>query len=197
MITMEAIIIITMLFCSNRVMNLLTFPGIILRQIAHRYACDILGIPVYEICYFKPLEKISGYVVHEKVTNGYQSFVIIMVPFFINSIICTLMLFPCFLPFALNIPFVDEFESRSIINTLIYLLLIWIGFSAGYNALPNNIDIQDAQKSSKNPIYYSFLSFVEFIVIFLNIQFIGPMLKSMSANRIGLFLAYMFSKIIT
>jgi len=40
---------------------LVTFPGIILHEWAHKFFCDRTGVPVYKTCYFR-LGNPAGYV---------------------------------------------------------------------------------------------------------------------------------------
>ena len=48
----------------GKVVSILTFPGVILHEYAHKLACEYYGVPVYDVKYFSfKLDK-DGWVVH-------------------------------------------------------------------------------------------------------------------------------------
>ena len=44
--------------------SLVTFPGVVVHEAAHRFFCDVTDTPVYEVSYFRPRGKPAGYVIH-------------------------------------------------------------------------------------------------------------------------------------
>ncbi len=128
---------------------LLTFPGIIIHEIGHRFFCDILNIKVYEVMYFNLARDISGHVIHEITQNVHKQFLIAMGPLLINTFFCMLFTFPYSLP---NYWFGEQLEYSQFINAL-FLIMYWVGFSAGVHAFPSNIDLNSLEKTSKE--YYS------------------------------------------
>src|SRR3989339_1346123 len=149
------------IFIPGQIIYLLTFPGVILHEIAHRFVCDMLGVRVYHVCYFSLSKEASGYVMHENITSAFHVFLIAIAPLFINSIICMLLLFPFGFAKILDTTFIfEEFT----INNIIHYLVIWAGFSIGYHAMPSNVDMQRAPELTKGYTSYFFLSLAKFIV---------------------------------
>lgn len=65
---------------------LLTFPGVILHEWAHKSFCDYFRIPVFEVCYFRFGQRESGYVKHGEPKSFSQAFWISTAPLIINSL---------------------------------------------------------------------------------------------------------------
>ncbi len=125
---------------------LLTCPGIVIHEIAHRFFCDILGVKVYAICYFAfGSEDTVGCVLHEASTTMRQAFWISLGPLIINTLICALFTFPLMASQFL----VGDFMSRSTFPLLGYLFLAWIGFSAGAHAFPSDRDLSNVLETAK------------------------------------------------
>lgn len=112
--------------------SILTFPGVICHEIAHRFFCDICRVPVIDICYFR-FGNPAGYVVHSKPSNLRSAFLIAVGPLIINSLLCAIITFPASIPiFTLNV----ESPGFSL------GLLMWVGISIGMSSLPSNADIE-------------------------------------------------------
>lgn len=87
-----------MCFIPGALIAILTFPGIIVHEFAHKSFCQRVGVPVYEVCYFR-CGNPAGYVKHGPVQRYSQAFLIGVAPFIVNS----LLAFIIFL-FAVNLP---------------------------------------------------------------------------------------------
>lgn len=129
---------------SGKVVSMITFPGVIIHEISHRFFCDLAKIPVYEVRYFNlDAGKFAGYVSHGKVNDLKSSFLISIGPLIINSLLCMLLTMPLMFPMSI-------LKTETINPAL--LLLAWVGFSIGMHAFPSNEDMDGfryAVKESK------------------------------------------------
>ena len=112
--------------------TIFTFPGIVLRQIAHRFFCDLCGVPVYKVCYFRPANP-SGYLINGKVNSLGKAILISFGPLILSSFLCMIITFPFVLPtFVLH----SSFSNPSL------WILGWLGLSIGMHAFPNSHDLK-------------------------------------------------------
>lgn len=140
------------------VISLLTFPGVVVHEIAHRFFCDISRVPVRAVCYFR-FGNPAGYVIHDKTTNLKHSFLISVGPLILNSVLCVLLTFPYGARLALD---VVNYPAH-------VLLLTWVGLSIGMHAFPSNDDIQNFVEDMKEEkirglFYFTALVFKGLIV---------------------------------
>lgn len=105
-----------------------TFPGVIVHELAHLMFCKFFKLAVFDVCYFR-LGNPSGYVVHEVPKNPIQQIMIGIGPFLINTIIGALIS----LPAAIS---VLKFENGDIIE----YILIWLGVSIAMHSFPSTGD---------------------------------------------------------
>ena len=73
--------------------SLLTFPGVIVHELAHQIFCRLTNTAVLDVCYFR-LGNPSGYVLHEKPKNAGINILIGVGPFFLNSILGAIIALP-------------------------------------------------------------------------------------------------------
>lgn len=66
--------------------TLITFPGVIIHELAHAAFCKITGTQIFKICYFR-VGNPAGYVIHAVPTNLWKHILIAVGPFIINSAI--------------------------------------------------------------------------------------------------------------
>ena len=71
----------------------LTFPGVIIHELAHQIFCILCGLPVYEVKYFQ-LKNPSGYVVHQASDQPGKIFLTSTGPFLVNTVLGMLILLP-------------------------------------------------------------------------------------------------------
>src|SRR6478752_1138976 len=94
--------------------TLLTFPGVIVHELAHQLFCRLYKVPVFEVVYIR-MGNPAGYVLHEKPASKWHSIMISIGPFFVNTILGALIALPAALP-------VYSFENANIFHyVLIYL----------------------------------------------------------------------------
>ncbi len=116
-----------MFFIPGIVITFVTFPGVIVHELAHQLFCRLFKVPVFEVVYFQ-FKNPAGYVLHEPATKAYQTVFISIGPFFLNTLLGFLIAFPAVFQFA--------FDSA---NPLDYLLL-YLGVSIAMHAFPSTGD---------------------------------------------------------
>ena len=136
----------------------ITFPGVIVHEIAHRFFADRAKVPVYEICYFR-FGNPSGYVIHGEVKGLKNAFLISVGPFLINTGLCAVLTFAAVLPY-----YVLEVENIG----GVFMLLLWVGFSAGMHAFPSNQDMENLTHEVRDAQGQGLLSIVTkgFVILF-------------------------------
>jgi len=113
---------------------LLTFPGVILHEWAHKIFCDWSGITVYKVVYFR-IGNPAGYVTHQLPKQYNQIFWISVGPLVINSLVAILL---------------GYFASQTNLGSPLYYLLYWLAISAGMHAFPSDLDASYIFNESKN-----------------------------------------------
>lgn len=140
-----------MYFIPGSLISALTFPGVIVHEIAHRFFLDLAKIPVYDVRYFKfTTEEVPGYVEHGEIKSIKTNFFVSIAPLILNTLLCAILTYPAQIFF-----FVDSKEG----NAIIYGILMWLGISIGMHAFPSDTDMNtylEATKStrSKKPIVF-------------------------------------------
>jgi len=175
-------------FIPGELIALLTFPGVILHEISHRFFCDIYNIPVYAISYFSPLSKKAGHVIHGRTDNIYHKFLIAIGPLIINSIICMLLTFPFACSVYLHTTFVD-YVCPSL--SLPFAIMAWIGYSSGFNAIPSNQDMNGLVEKASSAFGKLILIAFTLIVALFNLPIIGFFLSLGFAVLISWLLPYL------
>lgn len=117
------------MFIPGVVIAAITFPGVVIHELAHQLFCRYFKIPVYQVCYFR-FGNPAGYVVHGQTDNWVHQVLIGAGPFFLNSILGALLA----LPSALR---VFEFSGAA---SILDGVLIWLGVSVAMHAIPSNSD---------------------------------------------------------
>jgi len=105
--------------------SIITFPGVIVHEIAHQFFCKVFRIAVLDVCYFR-FGNPAGYVIHEAPRIVYQHLLIGIGPFIINSLLGALIAAPSAIP-------VLRFE----VGTPLDYLLIWLGVSIAMHSFPS------------------------------------------------------------
>jgi hypothetical protein len=118
---------------------LITFPGIILHEWAHKFFCDRTRVPVIKTCYFR-FGNPAGYVIHGPVDNYGKAFLIATAPFLINTAFSIV-----FFVIAVILP----------LGVVAYILY-WLGIATGMHAFPSSQDANMlwscARESWHNPL---------------------------------------------
>lgn len=148
-----------MLFIPGFVVSLLSFPGVISHEYAHKLACEWRNIRVYDVVYFQ-LGSPAGFVRHQEPERQANAFWITTAPFFVNSLI------------ALNLglligTFYPDYTPRSGIPAYILLFLSWLAVSVGMHAFPSPSDARTLWRLTKRNWRSSVLGFLSVPVVFV------------------------------
>ena len=108
------------------IVSILTFPGIIVHEMAHQLFCRWQRVAVFDVCYFR-FGNPTGYVVHEIAPSAFKNLFISIGPFFVNTILGALIAFPAT---------VLKFESGNAVD----YFLIWLGISIAMHSFPSTGD---------------------------------------------------------
>ena len=116
------------MFIPGIVITILTFPGVIVHELAHQLFCRLYKVPVFEVVYFQAKNP-AGYVLHEGPDNKWHTIMISVGPFIVNTLLGGLIALPAALPFF-------EFDNPA----PIHYLLIYLGVSIAMHAFPSTGD---------------------------------------------------------
>jgi predicted small integral membrane protein len=109
--------------------SFITFPGVIVHELAHQIFCYLCGLKVIEVKYFQ-FKNPCGYVVHETTDHPGKVFLTSMGPFFVNTILGLLII----LPASIEVIAFKEYSNP------LNLVLAWLGFSILMHAFPSTGD---------------------------------------------------------
>lgn len=148
-----------MIFIPGVLVAVLTFPGVIVHEVAHMLFCRLRHVAVLDVCFFR-FGNPSGYVVHEETGNFNTTFLISVGPFLVNSALCMFICFPALLPMK----FFGVQEPLSFV-------LLWLGVSIGMHAFPSTQDADVLYRQAKKEIGslkpLSVLSFPVVVLIYI------------------------------
>ncbi len=119
-----------MIFIPGKIVGIVTFPGVIVHELAHQLFCRIYKVPVFEVCYFQTEDPL-GYVVHEKPSSDFQATMISIGPFFLNTIVGFLLGFPATVQY--------KFHNANVLD----YLLIYLAVSIAMHAFPSTGDAKN------------------------------------------------------
>lgn len=141
---------------------ILTFPGVIIHEAAHRVFCDICGVPVYEVCYFR-LGNPSGYVIYGRTDRLRANFLIAMGPLVVNSILCAVISFSAITAFAIG-------ASET---PIVFVVLLWLGIAIGMHAFPSAQDVKNFSEAVRSAghreLLYVIAKAIEYVFRFANV----------------------------
>jgi hypothetical protein len=147
-----------MFFIPGFVITLVTFPGVIVHELAHQLFCRLYKIPVFKVVYFQTGNP-AGYVLHEAARNKAQGILISVGPFFVNTILGALISLPAALP-------VFTFHNATPLD----YLLIYLGVSIAMHAFPSRGDanaIWHSMKESNTPLWIKIIGYPVVGLIYL------------------------------
>jgi hypothetical protein len=118
-------------FLPGWLISLITFPGVVVHEAAHRFFCDVTDTPVYDVAYFRPGQKTAGYVVHGRPASVRAALLISIGPLLVNTVLCAALTFTvAYRILVLNASLHDP----------VLLGLAWLGYSVGMHAIPSRQD---------------------------------------------------------
>lgn len=113
------------------IVSLLTFPGVVVHEFAHAWACRRLGIRVLKVCYLR-LGNPLGYVLHEQPAYAVQHIMVAVAPFFVSTATA--------LSVSLLASLVAVSPSAAEFRDLAVLFGAWLSFSIALHAFPSSGD---------------------------------------------------------
>jgi hypothetical protein len=146
------------MFIPGFLITLLTFPGVIVHELAHQLFCRYFKIPVFKVVYFQ-LGNPAGYVLHERASNKAQGILVSIGPFIVNTVVGALIALPAALP-------VFTFHTAGPLD----YVLIYLGVSIAMHAFPSRGDanvIWEAMKESNTPAWVKFVGYPVVGLIYL------------------------------
>lgn len=166
----------------GRAAAFITFPGVVLHEISHRFMCDILNIKVYKVKYFclKNRDGIVGFVQHEPVNDLSSNILIGFAPLIINTIFCMILTFPFNFSYALTGEYMPNIYNS---------ILLYIGMSCGFNAIPSDQDMENIINHSDEESSGVVLA-AEFIMGVNNVAFLNFFYASTISMTLPLIVAY-------
>ena len=112
------------MFIPGFIISIITFPGVIAHEFAHKLFCHLTGTRVREVCYFR-FGNPAGYVVHDQPDSVWKHILIGIGPFFVNTTI------------GLAIGLLVYFTKGQ--GTVNYALA-WLGVSIAMHSFPSSGD---------------------------------------------------------
>jgi hypothetical protein len=139
------------MFIPGILITVITFPGVIVHELAHQLFCRLYKIPVFKVVYFQAANP-AGYVIHEAPENKWQQMMIGIGPFFVNTALGALIALPSSLS-------VMEFNHQA--GFLDYIL-IYLGISIAMHAFPSTGDAASIWKSiheNETPLFTKIVAY--------------------------------------
>ncbi|NIG52565.1 metalloprotease family protein [Chitinophaga sp. Cy-1792] len=148
-----------MYFLRGIIISIVTFPGVVIHELAHQLFCRLFGVAVYKVTYFQLANPI-GFVHHEIPKKSIHSLFISIGPFFLNSILGMVIAFPAVIPVAHigHLTFTDYF-------------LLYLGISISMHAFPSIGDANNiwaiVRHGPNTPMWLKVLSFPIVCIIYV------------------------------
>ncbi|RFM28574.1 DUF3267 domain-containing protein [Deminuibacter soli] len=118
------------MFIPGMYVSMITFPGVVVHELAHQLFCRWLKVPVFKVVYYQ-FDNPAGYVLHERPKQQWKSLFISIGPFFINTLLGILIALPAALPIA-------SFSNPGFID----IVLLYLGVSIAMHAFPSRGDAE-------------------------------------------------------
>ena len=125
-----------MFFVPGFLIAYLTFPGVMMHELAHQVACYLCKVCVFNVKYFQFDTKVSGYVQHEGTNNPWKSLLITYGPLLFNTILGAFLVIPLSIMWTFR-------AERAILPfwlTAICYIFGYLGISCLANAFPSSGD---------------------------------------------------------
>lgn len=124
-----------MLIIPGALIAIVTFPGVIVHELAHQWFCRLMRVPVYEVKYFQA-KRPNGYVMHESSDRPLANFLICVGPFLVNTLIGAVML----VPGAMLVTEFGGVDFSSGWQAILLGISLWFGISILMHAFPSTGD---------------------------------------------------------
>jgi len=137
-----------MFFMPGWMISIVTFPGVIVHEMAHQLFCRVSRVAVLDVCYFR-VGNPAGYVIHETPRYASQHVLIGIGPFIVNSVLGALIAAPAAIP-------VIQFGAGNLLD----FALIWLGVSIAMHAFPSTGDAKSIWSAIVKQPAFSFARIV-------------------------------------
>jgi hypothetical protein len=124
--------------------RLASIPGVVVHEFAHKQACDLVGVPVVDVVYFRFGDP-AGYVRHGQPRRYRESFVVSVAPFLVNTVVALV----AFLGLATLVSTSGDIRGASSRQIAAMVVLGWVGLSIGTHAFPSTGDANTLWKRSR------------------------------------------------
>ncbi|WP_226004502.1 metalloprotease family protein [Natrinema salinisoli] len=121
-----------------------SIPGVVVHEFAHKQACDLVGVPVLDVVYFRFGDP-AGYVRHAQPERYRASFVVSVAPFLVNTVVA----FVAFLGFATLVSTSGDIRGGSSERIAAMIVLGWFALSIGMHAFPSTGDANTLWQRSR------------------------------------------------
>jgi hypothetical protein len=119
---------------SRKALFLLTSPGVIAHELAHRLTCSVLGVHVEEVKYLQLSGRQAGYVIHEVPKEYWKRISIAFSPFGFNIFVAGALVW---------------IGLRQFPDTYLRYGLYWLSVASVTHSLPSNEDASSLWPHSK------------------------------------------------
>jgi hypothetical protein len=120
-----------MMFIPGALISWVTFPGTIVHELAHKWACEWRGVQVTDVSYFS-LDG-SGYVQHHRPRDHRDTILISTAPFAVNSVLAVVC-YVLAISTATGV-ILSDYASVAVFG------FAWLGLSIGMHAFPSPGDL--------------------------------------------------------
>ncbi len=119
--------------------SLMTFPGVVLRQLTHMGFCRLLGVKVLDVRFFR-YDTPAGYVLHEMPKGLGAALVLAIGPLLVHTLV----------GFALCVLALVPFHSYDSSVGALEIFQLWLGLSIAMHAFPPMRDGNNLWQLTKN-----------------------------------------------
>lgn len=109
------------------IITCLTFPGVIVHELAHALFCGLTGTRIVKVCLFR-FGNPAGYVMHERPASPWRHILIGVGPLFVNTLL------------GLGIGVVAQPLAGSPADAGAYIALLWLAVSVAMHSFPSTGD---------------------------------------------------------
>ena len=147
-------------------------PGIVVHEFAHKLACDLTGVEVTDVSYFR-LGDPPGYVRHEDPATYRTAFLISVAPFVVNTLFALalfasgLLLFESIAPLEAEVATLEAFAAAEPVTQAGIAVLGWLGLSVGMQAFPSTGDANTLWSRTRRDLRAAPLVLAGLPVVFL------------------------------
>lgn len=128
----------------REIITAISFPGVIFHEFGHKLFCDLFGVRVIKVCYFR-FRNPPGYVLHEAPKNFIQSFLISVGPLISGTF------------FAVLFFLISQTYSSTLWEKYFF---IWLGSSVALNSFPSKTDAKGLWRDTNRRIRNNILAII-------------------------------------